>query len=60
MWNSQRPFDADTIFAIRMVLTGQASAEQAAAASGLTVANIHAIVAACPQARLQEVESTRR
>ena len=58
MWNSQRTLDADAIAAIRMMLAGRFSAEEAAAASGLTVAEIRVILAACPQTRLQEVEHT--
>ena len=58
MWNSQHTFDADAMFAIRMVLTGEATPQQAAAACGLSAADIHAVLAACPQARLQEIEPT--
>lgn len=58
MWNSPHALRADAIHAIRMVLTGQATTEQAAAASGLSVAEIRAILAASPQARLQEFEPT--
>ena len=60
MWNSQHTFDADLTYAVRMVLTGHATPEQAAAACGLTLADIQALLAACPQTRLQEVETTRR
>ena len=58
MWNSPHVLHAEAIDAIRMVLTGRATTEEAAAASGLTVADIRAILAACPQARLQEFEPT--
>jgi hypothetical protein len=58
MWNSQHTLDADAVAAIRLVLAGRASAEQAAAASGLTLADIRVILGSCPQPRLQEVEHT--
>ena len=58
MWNSQPAFDADALHAIRKVVTGEATAEQAATACGLTAADIRAVLAACPQARLQEVEAS--
>ena len=58
MWNSQHSLDADAIAAIRMLLAGRSTAEQAAAASGLTLADIRVILASCPQTRLQEVEHT--
>lgn len=58
MWNSQRTLDADAIAVIRMMYAGRCSAEEAAAASGLTLSEIRVILASCPQARLQEVEHT--
>jgi len=60
MWNSQHTFNADLAYAIRLVLTGHATPEQAAAACGLSLADIQALLAACPQTRLQEVETTKR
>lgn len=58
MWKSQHSLDADAIAAIRMLLAGRSTVEQAAAASGLTLAEIGVILGSCPQARLQEVEHT--
>ena len=60
MWNSQHRFDGDLTYAVRMVLTGHATPEQAANACGLSLDDIHAMLAACPQARLQEVETGAR
>ena len=59
MWNTRTTFNADLAHAMRMVMTGQATPEQAAAACGVSCADIRALLAACPQLRLQEVERSR-
>lgn len=63
MWNRQNLFDTDIGYAARLVLTGNATVEQAAATCGVPLADLRAMLAAaasCPQPRLQEVETTRR
>jgi len=59
MSNTQNTFNAELGYAMRMVMTGQATPEQAAAACGVSLADIHAMLARCPQLRLQEVEHSR-
>ena len=59
MWNTQNTFSADLGYAMRMVITSNATPEQAAASCGVSLADIHAMLAACPQLRLQEVELSR-
>ena len=59
MWNTQNTFNTELGYAMRMVVTGHATPEQAAAMCGVSVADIHAMLAAFPQARLQEVERSR-
>jgi hypothetical protein len=59
MWNTQHTFNADLGYAMRMVVTGHATPEQAAAACGVSVDDIRAMLAACPQLQLQEVERSR-
>ena len=60
MWNTQNTFNADLATAMRMVLTGHASPDQAATACGVSVADIQAILRSCPQLQLQEVEHSRQ
>ena len=60
MWNNQHTFDADLAYAIRLVLTGHATPEQAASSCGLKLVDIQALLAACPQTQLQEVQTTKR
>lgn len=62
MWNRQNTFNADIRYAARLVLTGNATVEQASATCGVPLADLQAMLAAAasPQLRLQEVETTRR
>jgi len=63
MWNRQNIFGADIGYAARLVLTGNATMEQASATCGVPLEDLQALLAAaaaCPQLRLQEVETTRR
>lgn len=55
MWNHQNTFDADVSFAVRMVLTGHATPEQAATACGVSLWEVQALVASAyqQQPRLQ-------
>ena len=59
MWDRQNTFDADLGFAARLVLTGHATPEQAAALCGLPLADLQALLASAPQARLQELDRSR-
>ena len=59
MWNKQDVFNAELGYAIRMVATGHATPEQAAAMCGVSIADIEAMLTACPQTRLQEVERSK-
>ncbi|HYC49237.1 MAG TPA: hypothetical protein VED01_27485 [Burkholderiales bacterium] len=56
MWNSQNTFDGDIGFAVRLVLTGHATVQQAAALCRLSVSELQALLDCVPQPRLQEVE----
>ena len=56
MWNSQNTFDADIGFAVRLVLTGHATAQQAATLCRLSVSELQALLDTITQPRLQEVE----
>ena len=63
MWNRQNFFNADIGYAARLVLTGNATVEQAAATCGVPLEDLQEMLAAAaagPQTRLQEVETTRR
>ena len=59
MWDRQNTFDADMSFAARLVLTGNATPEQAAALCGLPLEDLQALLQRGPQLKLQEVERTR-
>jgi predicted DNA-binding protein (UPF0251 family) len=63
MWNNQNFFNADMGYAMRLVRTGNATIEQAAATCGVSLDTLQEMLAAaagCPGLQLQEVESTRR
>ena len=59
MWNKENTFNAELGYAIRMVAAGHATPEQAAAMCGVSIADIQAMLVACPQPRLQEVERSK-
>jgi hypothetical protein len=56
MWTKEDTFNAELGYAIRMVATGHATPEQAAAMCGVSIADIQAMLTAWPQPRLQEVD----
>ena len=55
MWNNENTFKANLGYAMRMVISGHATPEQAAAICGLSVGDLQALLASCPQPQLQEV-----
>lgn len=58
----QNFFNPDVGYAMRLVRTGNATIEQAAAICGISVTRLQDLLAAaagCPQVRLQEVETSR-
>lgn len=59
MWNSENTFNADLTFAARLVMTGNATPEQAAALCGLSLSDLDAMLRSIPRPRLQEVEPNR-
>ena len=59
MWNRQNTLNAELCHAARLVLTRQATAQQAAQMCGLPVAELQALLESIPQPRLQEVEFSR-
>ena len=55
-------FSPDIGYAMRLVRTGNATVEQAAAICGVSITQLHELLAAaagCPQLRLQEVQPSR-
>ena len=59
MWNRQDTVSADVCYAARLVLTRQATPQQAAAMCGLSVTELQALLESIPQPRLQQVELGR-
>ena len=56
-------FTPDVGYAMRLVRTGNATVEQAAAICGMSIKDLQKLLdaaAGCPQLRLQEVETSRR
>ena len=60
MWNRQNTFDGDIGYAVRLVLTGNATPQQAAALCGLSLTELQALIDSIPQPRLQTVQVSRR
>ena len=63
MWDRTYYFNPDIGYAMRLVLTGNATIEEAASICGVSIKDLQemlAAAAACPQLRLQEVETSRR
>lgn len=55
-------FNPDIAYAMRLVRTGNATLEQAAAICGVSITHLQELLAAaagCPQLRLQEVQPSR-
>ena len=56
MWNRQDTVSEAVCYAARLVLTRQATPQQAAAMCGLSVTELQALLESIPQPRLQQVE----
>ena len=55
MWDNSTSCDPELAYLVRMVLRGQATPEQAAAALGMSAEDLRTFLSACPQPQLQEV-----
>ena len=63
MWDRTNYFNPDIAYAMRLVRNGNATIEQAASVCGVSIKHLEemlAAAAACPQLRLQEVETSGR
>jgi hypothetical protein len=59
MWDNSPSCEPELAYLIRMVLRGQTTPEQAAAALGISAEDLRTFVSACPEPQLQEVRSGR-
>jgi hypothetical protein len=59
MWDNSPSCDPELAYLVRMVLRGQTTPEQAAAALGISAEDLRTFLLACPQPRLQELRSRR-
>jgi hypothetical protein len=59
MWDDSSSCDPELAYLVRMVLKGQTTPEQAAAALGITAEDLRMFLSACPQPQLQEVRTGR-
>ena len=59
MWHNANSCDPELAYLIRMVLRGQTTPEQAAAALGINVEDLRTFLSACPQPRLEEAGAAR-